>query len=105
VTTEEFLRRASDAAMAKSTEATWDDMVAIGRIACGSPETVANTIVDWCEEAGAGRVNLVLESGDMPEWKVAKNTSLFADEVIPRIRARTGAGAGKEPELAAAGVK
>jgi alkanesulfonate monooxygenase SsuD/methylene tetrahydromethanopterin reductase-like flavin-dependent oxidoreductase (luciferase family) len=106
VTTQEFLRRVSDAAMAKGTEATWDDMVSIGRIACGSPDTVAETIVAWCEEAGAGRVNVVLENGDMPEWKVAKTTTLFANEVIPRIRARLGrqAETTKVPEAVAAGA-
>ncbi len=107
VTTAEFLRRVSDAAMAKSTEATWDDMVNIGRIACGSPDTVAETIVGWCKEAGCGRVNVVLENGDMPEWKIAKNTTLFAHEVIPRIRAKLRGAAAREPErdLVAAGVK
>jgi alkanesulfonate monooxygenase SsuD/methylene tetrahydromethanopterin reductase-like flavin-dependent oxidoreductase (luciferase family) len=106
VTTAEFLRRVSEAAMAKSTEATWDDMVSIGRIACGSPDTVAETIVGWCEEAGAGRVNVVLENGDMPEWKVAKTTTLFAQEVIPRIRARlAGRPAARDGALATAGVK
>jgi alkanesulfonate monooxygenase SsuD/methylene tetrahydromethanopterin reductase-like flavin-dependent oxidoreductase (luciferase family) len=106
VTTAEFLRRVSDAAMAKSTQATWDDMVNVGRITCGSPDTVADTIVSWCREAGCGRVNVVLESGDMPEWKVAKSTTLFANDVIPRIRARLREG---EPEpardLAGAGVE
>jgi alkanesulfonate monooxygenase SsuD/methylene tetrahydromethanopterin reductase-like flavin-dependent oxidoreductase (luciferase family) len=105
VTTAEFLRRVSEAAMAKSTEATWDDMVSIGRIACGSPDTVAETIVAWCEEAGCSRVNVVLENGDMPEWKIAKNIALFADEVIPRIRKRLAGGGEDQRELAAAGVK
>jgi alkanesulfonate monooxygenase SsuD/methylene tetrahydromethanopterin reductase-like flavin-dependent oxidoreductase (luciferase family) len=105
VTTAEFLRRVSEAAMAKSTEATWDDMVSIGRIACGSPDTVAETIVSWCEEAGCSRVNVVLENGDMPEWKIAKNIALFADEVIPRIRKRLAGGGKDQRELAAAGVK
>jgi alkanesulfonate monooxygenase SsuD/methylene tetrahydromethanopterin reductase-like flavin-dependent oxidoreductase (luciferase family) len=107
VTTAEFLRRVSDAAMAKSTEATWDDMVNIGRIACGSPDTVADTIVEWCKEAGCSRVNVVCENGDMPEWKMAKNTTLFANEVIPRIRARLNEGTVKtaDRELATTGVK
>jgi alkanesulfonate monooxygenase SsuD/methylene tetrahydromethanopterin reductase-like flavin-dependent oxidoreductase (luciferase family) len=106
VTTAEFLRRVSDAAMAKGREATWDDMVSIGRIACGSPDTVADTIVAWCREAGCGRVNVVCENGDMPEWKTAKNTTMFANEVIPRIRARLGtAREAAEPESAAMGER
>ncbi len=106
VTPKEFLRRASDKAMAKSTEASWDDMVNVGRIACGSPDTVADTIVSWCEEAGAGRVNVVLENGDMPEWKTVKNMTMFAEEVMPRIRARLARG-GKAAghELAEAGAQ
>jgi alkanesulfonate monooxygenase SsuD/methylene tetrahydromethanopterin reductase-like flavin-dependent oxidoreductase (luciferase family) len=105
VSTQEFLRRVSDPAMAQGTEASWDDMVSIGRILCGSPDTVAETIVAWCQEAGAGRVNVVLENGDMPEWKIAKTTTLFANEVIPRIRARLGGRRAPAHELATAGVK
>jgi alkanesulfonate monooxygenase SsuD/methylene tetrahydromethanopterin reductase-like flavin-dependent oxidoreductase (luciferase family) len=104
VTTAEFLRRVSDAAMAKSREATWDDMVSIGRIACGSPDTVADTIVAWCKEAGCSRVNVVCENGDMPEWKTAKNTTMFANEVIPRIRARLAGGARDTQNLQPAAV-
>ena len=55
VSREEFLRRASDAALSHGTEASWEDMVAIGRIACGSPDTVADTIVQWAEDAGCSR--------------------------------------------------
>jgi alkanesulfonate monooxygenase SsuD/methylene tetrahydromethanopterin reductase-like flavin-dependent oxidoreductase (luciferase family) len=99
VSTDEFLRRASDTALAHGTEASWDDMVAIGRIACGSPQTVADLIAHWAEEAGCSRINVVLEHGDMPEWKTVKNMTLFASEVIPRVRAKASADA---PGLAAA---
>lgn len=104
VSTEEFLRRASDAALADGTKAGWEDMVAIGRVACGSPDTVANTIVRWCEEAGVGRVNVVLEHGDMPEWKTVKNMDLFAKEVMPRVRARIGGASLADGREVAAGV-
>jgi alkanesulfonate monooxygenase SsuD/methylene tetrahydromethanopterin reductase-like flavin-dependent oxidoreductase (luciferase family) len=87
VTTEEFLRRVSDVAMAEGKKATWDDMVAIGRIACGSPATVADIIGQWCEEAACSRVNVVCELGDMPEWKTVKSMTKFTGEVIPKLRA------------------
>ena len=45
VSRSEFLRRAQSAALADGTRATWDDMVSIGRIICGSPDTVADTLV------------------------------------------------------------
>jgi alkanesulfonate monooxygenase SsuD/methylene tetrahydromethanopterin reductase-like flavin-dependent oxidoreductase (luciferase family) len=105
VSREEFLRRASDAALAHGTEASWEDMVAIGRIACGSADTVADTIVHWAEEAGCSRLNIVLEHANMPEWMTVKNMTKFASEVIPRIRARATATVAEEPrELAVAGV-
>jgi alkanesulfonate monooxygenase SsuD/methylene tetrahydromethanopterin reductase-like flavin-dependent oxidoreductase (luciferase family) len=106
VSTAEFLRRASDPALAHGTEASWDDMVQISRIACGSPDTVAETIVSWAQDAGCGRVNVVLEHANMPEWMTVKNMTMFSNEVIPRIRARLGTGrAQEEPELVPAGVK
>ncbi len=104
VTKEEFLRRASDAALAHGTKASWDDMVEIGRIACGSPDTVADTIADWAEEAGCSRMNIVLEHANMPEWMTVKNMTKFAGEVIPRIRARGTGSAEETRELAAAGA-
>lgn len=88
VSTEDYLRRASDVAMAGGKKATWDDMVAIGRIAAGSPQTVADQIAFWMEEAGCSRINVVLELGDMPEWKTQRNMQRFATEVIPLIRAK-----------------
>jgi alkanesulfonate monooxygenase SsuD/methylene tetrahydromethanopterin reductase-like flavin-dependent oxidoreductase (luciferase family) len=84
----EFLRRAASAALADSSHASWDDMVSIGRIACGSPDTVADLISKWAEDAGTSRILLTLAHGNMPEWKAVKNMTLFAEEVIPRIRAR-----------------
>ena len=67
--------------------ANWDDLVAINRIVAGTPEKVADAIARWIEDAGTSRVNLNLTLGDMPHWKVVKNTTLFAEEVLPRLRA------------------
>ena len=38
-------------------------------------------------------MNVVLEIGDMPEWKTVKNMTMFAEEVMPRIKARLARGA------------
>src|SRR3954471_17624968 len=45
-----LLRRAQSAALADGPHATWDDMVGIGRIACGSPDMVAETISGWAKD-------------------------------------------------------
>jgi hypothetical protein len=46
---------------------------------------------------------MVLQHGDMPEWKAVKNMHMFAKEVIPRVRARASAAPAAEQVLA--GVK
>jgi alkanesulfonate monooxygenase SsuD/methylene tetrahydromethanopterin reductase-like flavin-dependent oxidoreductase (luciferase family) len=99
VSTAEYLRRASDPALAHGTEATWEQMIEIARLACGSPDTVADTLVAWAREAGCNRMNIVFEQADMPEWKVVKSMTLFAQEVMPRVQARLAESA---PKLAAA---
>jgi alkanesulfonate monooxygenase SsuD/methylene tetrahydromethanopterin reductase-like flavin-dependent oxidoreductase (luciferase family) len=103
VSTPEFLRRASDAALAHGTEATWEDMLAIMRIACGSPDTVADTLVQWARDAGCGRMNVIFELADMPEWKVVKSMTMFANEVVPRVRARLSGAPEAAPAVIAAG--
>ncbi len=102
VSTEEFLRRASDAALAHGTEATWEDMLAIMRVACGSPDTVAETLVRWARDAGCGRMNVVFELADMPEWKVVKSMTLFAQEVVPRVQRLLAADPAETPAPALA---
>ena len=42
----------------------------------------------WAQEAQCSRMLMVLQHGDMPEWKAVKNMHMFAKEVIPRVRAR-----------------
>ena len=105
VSTDEFLRRASSAALADGPRATWDDMTAVARIACGSPETVADLLAHWAEDAQTSRVIVTLSIGDMPEWKAVKNMTLFAQEVIPRIRARASGAAASPVEPATAGAR
>lgn len=70
------------------TEMSWEDVQSWRAIA-GSPETVANKLGEWLDETGAGRVLCHLHLGDMPGWKTEKNLTLFAEEVIPRIRSRS----------------
>ncbi len=91
VTVPEFRKRVQAADVHGS--ANWDDLVAINRIVAGTPEKVADAVGRWIEAAGTNRVNLNLTIGDMPSWKVVKNTTLFAEEVIPRLRNNKAAAA------------
>jgi alkanesulfonate monooxygenase SsuD/methylene tetrahydromethanopterin reductase-like flavin-dependent oxidoreductase (luciferase family) len=71
----------------------WDVLTSQWRIVFGTPEKIANTLGQWCENAGSSRVIVHHHIGDMPHWKVVKNMTLFAEEVIPRLRSRS-AGSG-----------
>jgi alkanesulfonate monooxygenase SsuD/methylene tetrahydromethanopterin reductase-like flavin-dependent oxidoreductase (luciferase family) len=86
VTVPEFRKRIQAADVHGS--ANWDDLIALNRIVAGTPEKVADALGRWIEEAGSSRVNLNLTIGDMPNWKVVKNTTLFAEEVLPKLRSR-----------------
>ncbi len=86
VTVPEFKKRISGPDVHGS--ANWDDLVAINRIVAGTPEQVADAIGVWAEEADVSRLTLNLALGNMPNWKVVKNLTLFAEEVIPRLRSK-----------------
>ena len=84
----------------------WDALTSQWRVAVGTADDVAASINEWCEEAQSSRIILHHHIGDMPHWKVVKNMTLFAEEVIPKLRqgkrtqgagpVRTAAVAGRE---------
>jgi alkanesulfonate monooxygenase SsuD/methylene tetrahydromethanopterin reductase-like flavin-dependent oxidoreductase (luciferase family) len=57
-------------------------------ISVGTPEKVANQLGEWGHTMKSTHFNNVLHVGDMPHWKAVKNFSMFAEDVIPRLRAR-----------------
>ena len=60
-------------------------------IAVGTPEKVANLIGEWSVRMGTNHINSVMHVADMPHWKAVKNLTLFAEQVIPRLRSSGGA--------------
>ena len=57
-------------------------------IAVGTPEKVANQIGEWTARMKTNHLNNVMHVADMPHWKVVKNMTLFAEEVMPRLGSR-----------------
>jgi alkanesulfonate monooxygenase SsuD/methylene tetrahydromethanopterin reductase-like flavin-dependent oxidoreductase (luciferase family) len=74
-------------------EVTWEALTSIYRTVLGTPDQVAERIAFWCEQAQSSKIILHLHVGDMPHWKAVKNVTLFAEEVIPRIRRLAGGSA------------
>ncbi|HWI22680.1 MAG TPA: LLM class flavin-dependent oxidoreductase [Baekduia sp.] len=63
-----------------------DTMMEHGWLVAGSPETVASRLTELLDEAGAARAVLGMNSGTKPRWLAQKNLTMFAEEVIPRMR-------------------
>ena len=59
-----------------------DSQVAI----VGSPATVADRIEAFVREFRIGNLMVMLQNGSMPRDLTEKNISLFAAEVLPRLR-------------------
>lgn len=55
-------------------------------VAVGTPDQVVDQLGEWGELMGTSHFNLLGAIGNMPHWKVVKNLSLIAEEVIPKLR-------------------
>jgi alkanesulfonate monooxygenase SsuD/methylene tetrahydromethanopterin reductase-like flavin-dependent oxidoreductase (luciferase family) len=56
-------------------------------VAVGTPDQVIEQLSGWGEMMGTNHFNILGAIGNMPHWKVVKNLSLLAEQVIPRMRA------------------
>jgi alkanesulfonate monooxygenase SsuD/methylene tetrahydromethanopterin reductase-like flavin-dependent oxidoreductase (luciferase family) len=66
---------------------TYEELIDQQYVIVGSPETVVEKLSVYTEELGAGiLVGAGMQVGDMPNWKVVKNMTLFAEEVMPHFR-------------------
>ncbi len=100
ISTEQLRLRA--AATASHGGFDWDALTQQWRVVYGTPQRVAETIAKWCESANSSRLLLHHNIGDMPHWKVVKNMTLFAEEVIPLLRPKKKAAASEARALAGA---
>jgi alkanesulfonate monooxygenase SsuD/methylene tetrahydromethanopterin reductase-like flavin-dependent oxidoreductase (luciferase family) len=65
-------------------------------IAVGGPEKVANLIGEWAEQMGTTHVNIQGHLGNVPNWKAVKSMTLFAEEVMPKLRGQAVSEAHRE---------
>jgi alkanesulfonate monooxygenase SsuD/methylene tetrahydromethanopterin reductase-like flavin-dependent oxidoreductase (luciferase family) len=84
LTTEQFRERVSRPALHGKFD--YDKMTEQFRVVAGTPDQVAEAMRNWIDEADSSRVNCHLHIGDMPYWKTVKNMTLFAEEVMPKLR-------------------
>ena len=66
---------------------TWEQVVD-GRYAIvGSPETVTGQLVESLPRLGTGNLLGLFQLGDLPAHLTKKNMTLFAEQVMPKLRA------------------
>jgi alkanesulfonate monooxygenase SsuD/methylene tetrahydromethanopterin reductase-like flavin-dependent oxidoreductase (luciferase family) len=64
---------------------TWEDVEKGCFAIVGSPETVADKIVEHASEIGCGNMLGLFQLGDMPPAKARDNARRYAEEVMPRV--------------------
>jgi len=67
-------------------EKNWKTLVDNGFIIAGSPQTVADRLIEAAKQLRVGNLHALLQIGSMPHDLTEKNITLFAEEVLPRIR-------------------
>jgi alkanesulfonate monooxygenase SsuD/methylene tetrahydromethanopterin reductase-like flavin-dependent oxidoreductase (luciferase family) len=66
--------------------AKYADLLENGCVIAGGPDTVADQLIEICTEHGIGHLVAILQAGSMGRELTEKNTQLFADRVLPRLR-------------------
>jgi alkanesulfonate monooxygenase SsuD/methylene tetrahydromethanopterin reductase-like flavin-dependent oxidoreductase (luciferase family) len=72
--------------LAKMRDITYKEIVDTQVAIVGSPATVADQIEEFVREFRIGNLLVMLQNGSMPRELTEKNISLFAEEVLPRLR-------------------
>lgn len=63
----------------------WDDVEAGGYAIVGSPETVAQKLIEHAKDIGCGNLLGLFHLGNMPNEKARDNMQRYATEVMPKI--------------------
>jgi alkanesulfonate monooxygenase SsuD/methylene tetrahydromethanopterin reductase-like flavin-dependent oxidoreductase (luciferase family) len=72
---------------------TWEQIIE-GRYAIvGSPDTVADTLIDSLQRLGTGNLLGLFQLGSLPHDLTVKNMRLFSEKVMPKLRAQFPEGA------------
>lgn len=67
---------------------TWEDIEDGSYVICGSPDTVRQKLEELIERLGVGNVLGLFRLGSLPTDLTRRSTKLFAEEVMPKLKAR-----------------
>ena len=66
---------------------TWKELVEGGHVIAGSPETVRQRMEDLIKGLNVGNIFCLMHVGNMPADKCMYSTKLFAEKVMPKLKA------------------
>ena len=69
------------------TELTWKDLTEQGHVIAGSPETVRQRMEELIKGLNVGNIFCLMHVGNMPADKCMYSTKLFAEKVMPKLKA------------------
>ena len=67
----------------------WKDIDEMGSIFVGSPDTVFDKLWEFVDEANIGNLLIQFHIGNLSKEKTLKSQQLFAEKVLPRLRAES----------------
>ena len=68
-------------------ELTWKELTEQGHVIAGSPETVRQRMEDLIKGLNVGNIFCLMHVGNMPADKCMYSTKLFAEKVMPKLKA------------------
>jgi len=80
------LSQLTPAALGKIDDLSWKELIDMGYIIAGSPDTVREKMEELIKGLRVGNIFTLMHIGDMPDWKCRHSTKLFAEKVMPHLR-------------------
>jgi alkanesulfonate monooxygenase SsuD/methylene tetrahydromethanopterin reductase-like flavin-dependent oxidoreductase (luciferase family) len=78
---------------ARTEDLSFEQLVELGIVFVGTPEKVGDQLMELWDEFRFEELLICSHYGGMERWQALKTQELFAREIMPRMRAATGAGA------------
>ena len=92
----------AEIAAAAAAREDWASLVDQGFVIAGSPDTVAERLIEACRGLRVGNLVALLQIGSMPHELTKQNITMYAEQVMPKLRHAVG-GRGMGAPLVAPG--
>jgi len=80
------LNQLSRANLGHAATLSWQELIELGYIVAGSPETVRQRMEELIKGLRVGNIICLFQMGDMPTEKTCHSSELFARKVMPHLK-------------------